>query len=725
VLVWDVDRRAPAYEPLRTLGGVLLAVPSPNGDRLTTTGQQPNGRLRVWDAATGRPVSDEVRGTIYHTTADGAFGLAMVAAPEGAADPARRGLQVWDLAAGRPVAPPDTDRSGRSGLSQYNFWLGEPVGLNGRRTVANLQFTIPGSEFVRIGASRLYDAVTWRPVSDDPVSDRTAGFSPDGRLLVGLSRNNLVVRSAETGKPVGTSVPLRGGFRAARWSSDGRVLVATDDRCHAHVWYAATDEVVVRDARLGDAEPAAAFGPDGRLVAIWAGNQARVWDAATGTPVTPVLVHPAPVQAAAFGPDGFRLLTACADGSVRVWPMNAGEPPARRLDCGPGTVVRFAVPVDPAADRVVTATGRTLGGEYGVFRRAMTPSETTLWADRPVRLDRVWDPRFQKEALVSPDGSRIAVPSVALEGSCLLLDARTGRPVASPLACGPTITNDMQVFFSPDGRTLATVCNLGEKKPDARIRRIRLWDAAGGAPLADPIEARGYGGELFACGGEELLVTTPDGTRRYDARSGRPLPATFPPGARVFHDGDRDRAMIQTPDGLIRPLDRVTGAPVGTGLRAGGTAGRGVRNDRAGTLWTLERTGGRYITQARDPRTNAPLGPPSEVPLGELAWPGGRQQGESLSTGDRVHLLDRATGRPTGVSLRQKSSILSDGPHFSGDGGRVVTAVEGDRVAGAAHVDALDMSSNSTTFSTAELWVWDAATGEPLAPPVPHLPHPS
>ncbi len=55
----------------------------------------------------------------------------------------------------------------------------------------------------------------------------------------------------------------------------------------------------------------AAFSPDGRRVLTASGdNTARVWDAATGQPITPPMKHEDNVSHAAFSPDGRRVVTA-------------------------------------------------------------------------------------------------------------------------------------------------------------------------------------------------------------------------------------------------------------------------------------------------------------------------------------------------------------------------------------------------------------------------------
>jgi hypothetical protein len=71
----------------------------------------------------------------------------------------------------------------------------------------------------------------------------------------------------------------------------------------------------------------AAFSPDGtRVVTASSDNTARVWDAATGQPLTRPLEHQSAVWSAAFSPDGTRVVTASSDKTARVWDATTGQP---------------------------------------------------------------------------------------------------------------------------------------------------------------------------------------------------------------------------------------------------------------------------------------------------------------------------------------------------------------------------------------------------------------
>jgi WD40 repeat protein len=114
-------------------------------------------------------------------------------------------------------------------------------------------------------------------------------FAPDGKLLgvAGDLENGdsvLELRKSPGGELV-ASIPNRNTLNAFEFTSDGRrVAIASED------------------------------------------GTARVWDAHSGNPLSPRLVHGYAVQQSCFSPDGTRLATIGDRGFVRLWNAHTGEP---------------------------------------------------------------------------------------------------------------------------------------------------------------------------------------------------------------------------------------------------------------------------------------------------------------------------------------------------------------------------------------------------------------
>jgi WD40 repeat protein len=70
----------------------------------------------------------------------------------------------------------------------------------------------------------------------------------------------------------------------------------------------------------GRAAAAAAFSPDGRILATAVDGSIRLWDTATRQQIgAPMTAGPDPLYAVAFSPDGRTLATVGADGTARSW----------------------------------------------------------------------------------------------------------------------------------------------------------------------------------------------------------------------------------------------------------------------------------------------------------------------------------------------------------------------------------------------------------------------
>jgi WD40 repeat protein len=271
---------------------------SPDGARVLTV--QDDNSARLWDAATGEPLTEPLR-------QPGVLALQARFSPDGA-----RVLTTCSL----PQDPRD--------VGEVCVWT-----------------TVTGT--------RCGEPI--RPVGDRPDPDplhllSQVGFSSDGeRILTVLRDGACEIWDATTGRALTTPCKLAGPWSRNQTrvaASDGRrvLLAGTEETSagRAQVWDATNGEALTRVLGHKKWITQAEFSPDGgRLLTASADGSARVWDAATGEALTPSLTHPGPVWQAQFSADGRRIFTSTARSpatyafnaeswEVRVWDAATGQP---------------------------------------------------------------------------------------------------------------------------------------------------------------------------------------------------------------------------------------------------------------------------------------------------------------------------------------------------------------------------------------------------------------
>jgi len=271
------------------------------GDELITFGLE--GVVRFWDgrngAAKGRPIPHPA--PIYSAVFSPDDRRLLTAGTDGIA---RR----WNLASGELIGPE---------LNHGAPLIGAQFDPVGRRIVT----------YGRTNALRLWDAETGQPVGP-PLKfgggwvDH-AEFSPDGRWLVAAGRE-LRVRlwEAETGSPAGEPMRHQNSVTMATFSPDSAWLASASIDATVQVVRlgAGTSPVLIPHAA---SVSHVSFSPDSRwLLTASQDNLARVWDPATGLPVTePMTGFVSPGLRAGFGADGSMILTIGSDRNAHLWPV--------------------------------------------------------------------------------------------------------------------------------------------------------------------------------------------------------------------------------------------------------------------------------------------------------------------------------------------------------------------------------------------------------------------
>jgi WD40 repeat protein len=209
--------------------------------------------------------------------------------------------RVWELATGEPLSEWTSKEAARAAGPGQTAEAPERPGLP-----SHLAFTPDGRSVILLAGVGLFEE------ADRPHGEATVWDAASGRLVARLEHHGLVTCVASS-------------------ASGDRIVTGGVDRI-ARVWDAATGEPVTPPLTHTDAVHAASFSPDGSMVlTAGADGAARVWSARWGEPITPPLKHGDQVLDAAFARDGGRMVTAGLDGTVRIWELGADSRPVADL----------------------------------------------------------------------------------------------------------------------------------------------------------------------------------------------------------------------------------------------------------------------------------------------------------------------------------------------------------------------------------------------------------
>jgi WD40 repeat protein len=327
------DLRAEATQVLQVKGGIpaylLTHRMEYSVDRKTVVTSDGGKVARLWDVATAQP-----RGApLCHpwpvrTVAISRDGK-RVATSCHDTKTTTCSVHLWDAATGRQLAPVRTPSN----------W------------VSALAFSPDGRVLAMGDYSRqvwLWDVGAGKAVGEPLVQSGivfSMAFSPDGKTLaVGTVEqvNGARLWDLTTGRPRGKAMPHKNWVVEVAFSPDGKTLLTRSHDRTIRLWNAATGEPV-SDYLPHHGLGAAAFSPDGKTIALGGGtggNDAgvRLWDTATGKPLPgAMLPHASHIPTLAFSPDGKVLGVGCEDGAARLWDV------ATRKPLGPPLVQRYTI----------------------------------------------------------------------------------------------------------------------------------------------------------------------------------------------------------------------------------------------------------------------------------------------------------------------------------------------------------------------------------------------
>jgi len=326
--------------------------------------------------------------------------------------------------------------------------------------------------------------------------------------------------------------------------------------------------------------------------------QTALRDALPQLQLKATLMSPPPQRSAVFSADGKHILTATADGTIRIWDAASDKQLASFAGFGSLNSAAFS----PDGTRIVTASddgaARIVDARTGQVTRLLTPSGSTGYAVSSATFSpdgrlvvttyadgtaRIWDTRTSKQigptlfgeqrhkllrAAFSPDGKLVVTASTS--GNARIYFVRTGAQQGML----PGSLALLDAAFSPDSRFIVTACGDGI---------ARIWDVNTHrlvrilAPPANQYMAWSNAwGAAFSPNGRLVVTASGDGVARiWNAASGQPIRVLGTPGRDSLQSADfsPDGKSIVTASagGMVRvwnvaSANQVALLPAGTGV---------------------------------------------------------------------------------------------------------------------------------------------------------------
>ena len=510
--IWDVHTGKLLVKPLQHGAWVVSARFSPDGKKVVTASW--NNTAQLWDALTGAPIGEPMKHDSAVNSADfSPDGKKIVTA---SLDYTAR---IWDAQTGKPITEP---------MKQGNLgWIAQ-FSPDGKR-ILTASFD---------GSAKIWEAIS-APASAEPLQHQKTifamQFSPDGkRIITGSYDHTARVWDVGSGTNICASLLHNDTIRSVQFSPDGKLVATGSDDGTVRIWDARTGQAQ-RLFQHSNAVECATFSPDGTKLAtasmdgtaqmwdvktgshlftvsqsnaIWtvqfsrdgkkfitgAGDcdskptgpfstngTAQIWDAQTGSPLTPPMHRDGAVVSVQFSPDGKRVVTGGWDNTARIWDARTGQPISPPLRHGNKVM---SAQFSPDGKLVVTA-----GLDHKV---CVWNADTGQLAIEPlIHPDPVWTAHF------SPDGKWIVTGS--RDHFVRLWDTETGQPLMEPLQ---QVGSVYLAEFNPNGKQVAIAATndaarIQDIAPSAR--KFPDWLL----PLAEAVSGEG----LNSQGRLELIAT--------------------------------------------------------------------------------------------------------------------------------------------------------------------------------------------------------------------------
>lgn len=410
-------------------------------------------------------------------------------------------------------------------------------------------------------------------------------FSADGMRVATASEDGTVrVWDGSTGAPIGETLAVGSPVNAVVFTARLNIVTGSDDGL-VRLWNFERAEVTT-PFNVHDSLPVNALAINAAGEVVVSGgddNRAVMIDLITSEVTNIFNGHSGPVRAVAMSGDARRVLTAAADGTIRVWDSTRAEQIQRYVGhrsnirsrtvvgvFGPGeltilsgsadgtmrlwntlntlTVQEFALAGQTSSTRAATVNAVALSADGTRALSGDSNDEIILWDVASGQIIRTMTGHTGDVQAVTflPDQRRAI--SAGADSALILWDLETGEALRQYGPQGPNSDGHNKVIFdlalNPDGSVFASAS--GDE-------RILLWDVATGEIVREILDQKEAvrsiafspdGLSLLTSGvsGRVYLWNVADGTliRRFEGHTSTVFDVAFSPDGRFIATGGRD-----------------------------------------------------------------------------------------------------------------------------------------------------------------------------------------
>ena len=295
------------------------------------------------------------------------------------------------------------------------------------------------------GTARVWDTSTWEntlTLEHGVCWFNAVVWSPSGTQILTSSDTYVYVWNTTTWTKTHT-LEHSDLVQSVVWSPDGtRILTGAYDNT-ARIWDAKTGTLLSPTITHNEAVSSVGWSPDGTRILTGAyDNTARIWDAKTGTLLSPTITHNGAVTSVGWSPDGTHILTASADYTTHFWETNTWK----NVHTFSRSLSDCAITWSPDSTHILTGSNENTAYIWNT----LTWDITHALAQKGSVTTATW----------SPTGTHILTTS---EKTARIWEATTGK-----LVCARTYADFISTAsWSPNGRQILFRCSFDS---------MHVWD---------------------------------------------------------------------------------------------------------------------------------------------------------------------------------------------------------------------------------------------------------